>query len=71
MLKYYSEKKIFKRVVDATHAAQRDLDKQPIIGVAVMQSAATSWKHQDIFSLIPRSLLHLCADIWPSQALLL
>jgi hypothetical protein len=36
-----------------------------------MQSAATSWNHLEIFSLIPRSLLHLCADIWPSQALLL
>jgi hypothetical protein len=29
----------------------------PITGLAMLQSAATSWKHLDIFSLIPRSLL--------------
>jgi hypothetical protein len=29
----------------------------PITGLAMLRSAATSWKHLDIFSLISRSLL--------------
>jgi hypothetical protein len=36
-----------------------------------MRSAATSWKHPDVISLVPRSQLLHCAVSWPTRAFVL